>query len=86
MFPYRDDNPTLQTAIVTLILIGLNVAMWVLVQGMGAEPSLSRSVCELGLIPGSFLGRLPEGATVPMGLHSVCVLGDERTWLVPPHR
>jgi membrane associated rhomboid family serine protease len=44
MFPYRDDNPTLKAPIVTLILIGINVAVWVLVQGMGAEPSLSRSV------------------------------------------
>ena len=83
MFPYRDDNPTLHTPFVTLILIGLNVAMWVLVQGMGAEPSLSRSVCELGLIPGEFLGRLPVGATVPMGPQTVCVLGDERTWFTP---
>ena len=38
MFPYRDDNPTLATPVVTLLLIGLNVAAWILVQGMGAEP------------------------------------------------
>jgi membrane associated rhomboid family serine protease len=83
MFPYRDDNPTLHTPIVTLLLIGANVVMWVLVQGMGAEPSLSRSVCELGLIPGEFLGRLPQGASVPMGPQTVCVLGDEQTWFTP---
>jgi membrane associated rhomboid family serine protease len=57
--------------------------MWVLVQGMGAEPALSRSVCELGLIPGEFLGRLPQGASVPMGPQTVCVLGDEDTWFTP---
>ena len=50
MFPYRDDNPTLATPIATLLLIGLNVVSWVVVQGMGAEPNLSRSVCELSLI------------------------------------
>ena len=83
MFPYRDDNPTLATPIVTFLLIGANVVMWVLVQGMGAEPSLSRSVCELGLIPGEFLGRVPQGATVPMGPHTVCVIGDEQTWFTP---
>ena len=83
MFPYRDDNPTLKTPVVTFLLIGANVAMWVLVQGMGGEPSLSRSVCELGLIPGEFLGRLPVGARVPMGPQTVCVLGDERTWFTP---
>ena len=26
MFPYKDDNPTLATPVVTLLLIGLNVA------------------------------------------------------------
>jgi len=83
MFPYRDDNPTLATPIVTFLLMGANVAMWVLVQGMGAEPSLSRSVCELGLIPGEFLGLVPQGATVPMGPQTVCMLGDEQTWFTP---
>src|SRR5918994_80052 len=83
MFPYRDDNPTLATPAVTFLLIGANVAMWVLVQGMGAEPFLSRSVCELGLIPGEFLGLVPQGATVPMGNQTVCMLGDEQTWFTP---
>src|SRR5919107_1735397 len=80
MFPYRDDNPTLATPIATFLLIGANLVMWVVVQGMGAEPSLSRSVCELGLIPGEFLGLVPQGATVPMGPRTACVLGDEQTW------
>jgi membrane associated rhomboid family serine protease len=83
MFPYRDDNPTLATPIVTFLLIGANVAAWVLIQGMGAEPNLSRSVCELGLIPGEFLRRLPEGYSVPMGNATRCVIGEERTWFAP---
>ena len=83
MFPYRDDNPTLATPFATFLLIGANVLVWVLVQGMGAEPDLSRSVCELGLIPGEFLGLVPQGATVPMGNQTVCMLGDEQTWFTP---
>src|SRR5688500_20348081 len=83
MFPYRDDNPTLATPVATFLLIGANVLVWVLVQGMGSEPSLSRSVCELGLIPGEFLGLVPQGATVPMGNQTVCMLGDEQTWFTP---
>ena len=83
MFPYRDDNPTLATPAVTLLLIGLNVVSWVVVQGMGAEPSLSRSVCELGLIPGEFLGRLPDGYTLPMSRSTVCVMTGERSWVTP---
>jgi membrane associated rhomboid family serine protease len=83
MFPYRDDNPTLATPAVTLLLIGVNVLFWVLVQGMGAEPSLSRSVCELGLIPGEFLGLLPEGFTLPMSRSTVCVITGDPSWFTP---
>src|SRR6188472_1766813 len=78
MFPIRDDNPTLGPPAITVVLIGLNVAAWILVQGMGAEPTLSRSVCELGLIPGELLGRIPEGYTLPMSREMSCVIG-------PPH-
>jgi membrane associated rhomboid family serine protease len=83
MFPYRDDNPTLATPIVTLLLIAANVAAWLFVQGMGAEPMLSRSVCHLGLIPGEFLGLLPEGTSVPMGPGTVCEIDGQRTWFTP---
>ena len=83
MFPYRDDNPTLGTPLVTVLLIAFNVATWALIQGMGAEPALSRSVCELGLIPGELLGLVPEGTQVPLTPNSVCVLGLERHWYTP---
>ena len=83
MFPYRDDNPTLGTSVVTYLLIGLNVAAWVLVQGMGAEPYLSQSVCKLGLIPGEFLGRLPPGYSVPVSETLACVMDEGREWYAP---
>jgi membrane associated rhomboid family serine protease len=82
MFPYRDDNPTLATPVVTFLLIGLNVATWILIQGMGAEPLLSRSVCELGLIPGEYLGRVAEGTSFPISPTASCVLG-ESNWFTP---
>ena len=75
MFPYKDDNPTLVTPVVTFFLIGLNVAAWVLVQGMGSEPNLSASVCQLGLIPGEALGRLPPGTEVPGSAALPCTTG-----------
>ena len=82
MFPIRDDNPTLGTPAITVVLIGLNVAAWILVQGMGAEPTLSQSVCELGLIPGEFLGRIPQGFTLPMSREMSCVIGAPH-WYTP---
>src|SRR4051794_3016973 len=83
MFPYRDDNPTLATPVITLLLIGLNVVSWIVVQGMGAEPNLSRSVCELGLIPGEFLRRLPNGFSIPMSRTMACVIEGDPSWYTP---
>ena len=83
MFPYRDDNPTLRTPVVTIGVIALNTAVWVLVQGMGADPALTRSVCELGLIPGELLHRIPAGTAVPLGPGASCVVGYGATWFTP---
>jgi membrane associated rhomboid family serine protease len=73
MFPYHDENATQRTPIVTFLLIGLNVAVWVLVQGAGFGLALPRSVCELGLIPGELTGALPPGTRFPLGENLVCL-------------
>ena len=83
MFPYRDDNPTLATPIVAVLLIGLNVVVWVFIQGMGADPQLSKSVCELGLIPGEYLGRLAPGQTIPLGPEMGCRIEGRSEWYTP---
>src|SRR5687767_1447607 len=83
MFPYKDDNPTLRTPVVTFVLIAANVFLWVFVQGMGSGPALAQSVCELGLIPGEFLRRLPPGYSVPLGPEMRCVLGLGSSWYTP---
>jgi len=83
MFPYKDDNPTLATPVVTVLLVALNTAVWILVQGMGTEPELSRSVCALGLIPGEFLGRVAEGTSFRLTPATVCVVGTSQTWYTP---
>jgi membrane associated rhomboid family serine protease len=83
MFPYRDDNPTLGTPVVTILLIGLNLAAWVFVQGMGADPLLAKSVCELGLIPGEYLGRLQPGLTVPVSPELGCIIESRSDWYTP---
>jgi membrane associated rhomboid family serine protease len=83
MFPYRDDNPTLATPVVTMLLIGINAAVWVLVQGLGSEAMLVRSICELGLIPGDFLNRLPDGYALPVSPTMTCVLGGDPAWFTP---
>jgi len=80
MFPIRDDNPTIGKPLVTMLIIAANVAVWILVQGMGQDPALAKSVCELGLIPGEFLGRVVPGTAVPLSPAEVCVLGDRHLY------
>lgn len=46
MIPLRDDNPIEMRPVVTVLLIVLNLACWVLVQGMGADPRLLQASVE----------------------------------------
>ena len=73
MFPYRDENETVRTPLMTLALIGANVIMWIFVQGAGQALPLASSVCNLGLIPGELTGALPPGQGFAMGDGLVCV-------------
>ena len=84
MFPIRDDNPTLAPPVATFLLVGLNVAAWLVLQGGGSEPRLTQSVCGLGLIPGELLGLAREGARVQLGPNTFCELHHEAAnWLSP---
>src|SRR5262245_977052 len=72
MFPYRDENQTQRTAIVTIAIIGLNIIAWLFVQGAGADFPLAKSVCELGLIPAEITASAPPGTPFSMGPGLVC--------------
>lgn len=77
MFPLRDDNPTLITPWVTVLLILANIAVWVYVQGMGFRTDvLVDSVCRLGAIPAEITGRTGgyEGVRLGEGLPT-CAFG-----------
>ncbi len=80
MFPIKDENPHFLTPVVTYGLIAANALVWVFVQGLGSEPYLTRSVCELGLIPGELLQRLPAGQVVPLGPSAGCVIAAQGSW------
>ncbi|MGH7340877.1 MAG: rhomboid family intramembrane serine protease [Candidatus Rokuibacteriota bacterium] len=73
MFPYHDENQTQRTPVVTLSIIALTSAAWVLVQGAGAPLALMESVCELGLIPGELAQSVPAGTSFPMGEGVACL-------------
>jgi membrane associated rhomboid family serine protease len=82
LIPLRDDNPTLGTSVATFAIIGLNFAAWIFVQGLGTEPALGRSVCELGAIPGELLGNVPPGVAVSLGPGLQCIVGESGWYTV----
>ncbi len=78
MVPYRDENETQRRAIVTAAIIAVNIFVWLIVQGAGAEFALAKSVCELGLIPGELTASLPVGSRFPMGRGLACLTDPGR--------
>ena len=78
MFPYRDENETQRTAIVTLAMIALNVLAWLFVQGAGSTLALAQSVCNFGLIPGELTGSIAPGTQFPMGEGLACATDPGR--------
>jgi membrane associated rhomboid family serine protease len=75
VFPIRDENPTLATPVITMIIIGVNVLAWLVLQGAGTEQLLAASVCELGVIPGEITGAA-AGQAVQLGPAAVCQVGS----------
>lgn len=81
MIPYKDENPTELTPVVTVAIIVVNALVWLFVQGAGAStPQLLRSVCELGLVPGEVLRTVPPGTAVAIGQGLQCVVTAEPHW------
>jgi membrane associated rhomboid family serine protease len=88
MFPIADDNPTLRTPVMTIAILVVTWAVWLLVQGAGNPVALAISVCNLGLVPGELthLARIGDG--VPLGVINgqqlACnVDNDPINWLTP---
>ena len=83
MFPLRDENPAIHTSVATFIIIGLNVAVWIFLQGLGTNPTLAESLCAFGLIPGELLQRVEQGISIPLGQGLYCVTDAQPNWLSP---
>ena len=83
MFPLRDDNPTIHTSVATFTLIGLNLAAWIFLQGLGSPGPLARSICEFGLIPGELLQTLAVETRITLGQGLDCITDPQPDWLTP---
>jgi membrane associated rhomboid family serine protease len=78
MFPIRDENPQLRVPFVTFVIIALNAAAWIFFQGLGSEPSLTWSVCRLGLIPGDLFNTVDVSQ---LSQRLPCPIDGQGTWL-----
>lgn len=74
MFPIRDENPRVRPPVATVIIIGLNIAVWLFIQGGGSVMPLIKSFCLYSLIPGDLLGTVPPGTVIPLVEDVGCVL------------
>jgi membrane associated rhomboid family serine protease len=83
MFPIRDENPHFLTPLVSHGLVVANILVWGLLQGLGSDPQLATSICQLGLIPGELLQRLPPGSSFPLGEGHACVIQGTPNWITP---
>lgn len=75
MIPIRDENPTLRPPLATYVLIGMNVVVWVFVQGLGASEPLAISFCQYALIPGDLLNTVADGVRFRTSETVTCVVG-----------
>jgi len=83
VIPLRDENPVIRPPLMTVALILANAVVWVLVQGMGSELGLARSLCQLALIPASLLGLTDAGSVVQVTQSYVCSLDNGMSAITP---
>lgn len=89
MIPISDENPTLRTPVMTIAILVITFAVWVLVQGAGLDAeAMVTSVCNLGMVPGELTRDAPLGYAVPMGSDGTrawsCVIDNEPINLATP--
>ena len=72
MIPFRDENPTVNLPIATYVIIGMNIIVWVVVQGFGATYPLAESFCNYALIPGDLLGNAPANTQIAVAQNLTC--------------
>ncbi len=75
MIPFRDENPTIHIPVVTYAIVAVNVAVWLLVERMGASYPLAQAICSYGLIPGQLTGHVAAGAAIELGPGLYCPIG-----------
>lgn len=85
MIPISDENPTLQTPIMTWLILGAMFMVWLVVQGGGMNPeALATSVCNLGMVPGELTRMAPIGEWVPLTSNLACQVDRDPINIITP--
>jgi membrane associated rhomboid family serine protease len=75
MFPISDDNPRIRFPAVTVALLAVTAAVWLIIQGGGFDAlRLASSVCDYGMVPGELTHQAALGSGVPIGPGVACVV------------
>ena len=74
MFPYRDENETRRTAVVTIGIIVLCTLVWLIAERAGSFYGVNAATCNYGLIPGELTQSLKPGDGFPMGHGLACII------------
>lgn len=77
MIPIRDENPTVNLPIATYVIIGMNVVVWIVVQGFGSNYALAESFCYYALIPGDLLGTVDGRTQIAVGQNLACTVDGQ---------
>jgi membrane associated rhomboid family serine protease len=75
MFPLKDENPTQFFPGVTIAIIVINVAVWLLVQHGGVGEGFLASLCTFGAIPADITGGLDPGEVIFLAADLPCRVG-----------
>jgi membrane associated rhomboid family serine protease len=78
VIPYRDENETVRTPIVTFAIIAINALVWFMFQGAGFSDALLASVCNYGLIPGELTLMVEPGTSFPLSETLACEIDPGR--------
>jgi membrane associated rhomboid family serine protease len=78
VIPYRDENETVRTPVVTFAIIAINALVWFMFQGAGFTDALLTSVCNYGLIPGELTQMADVGASFPLSETMACEIDPGR--------
>ncbi|MDQ2889876.1 MAG: rhomboid family intramembrane serine protease [Gemmatimonadota bacterium] len=85
MIPVGTSLPTRRLPWMNYLIILATVAVWILVQGGGANPlQLATTVCNLGMVPGELTHSAPIGMAVPLGQGLACVVDNDAINILTP--